>query len=364
MPLQIEQNQAFVSAILDGLRDAVIVVDQNRQVVYANKALHRLFQLRLDPVGRELMEVVLDHRINAVIEQVLESGEPKEQEVTLTRLLGSDRSSIILKIDAAPLESTIGELQVRVILKDDTARAETEQMRRDFVANASHELRTPLSIINGYVENLMDGAVEDPVLAQRFLSIMKKHGDRIARIVEDMLTISKFESAVEDPTQAGTFDLLGCVSDVIERLQPVIEEKKATVKISGEMLKALLAGDRFYWDQIFFNLIENALKQNLRPGLKVTVDVAESPEAQYTIKVTDDGVGIPQADLPFIFHRFYRVEKHHSQEIKGTGLGLSIVKRAIESHGGTVTADSRPGEYTTFEINVPKGDISTDDQTT
>lgn len=361
MTLQLGQNEAFVSAILDGLKDAVLVVDQNRQVVYANKALHDLFRLGLNPVGRELMEVVLDHRINAVIEQVLDHETPMEEQVTLTRLPGTERTSVILMIDAAPLASDTGQVQVRVILRDETARAETEQMRRDFVANASHELRTPLSIINGYVENLMDGAIEDPGLAQRFLSIMKKHGDRIARIVEDMLTISKFESAVEDPTKAGVFDLLGCVNDVIERLQPVIEDKLSSVTLASDMSKALLAGDRFYWDQIFFNLIENALKQNLRPNLKVRVEVIETSSGHYQINVTDDGVGIPQADLPFIFHRFYRVDKHHSQEIKGTGLGLSIVKRAIEAHGGEVTASSTPGEQTTFAITVPKGNVSCGD---
>jgi signal transduction histidine kinase len=363
MTLDLGHNQAFVSAILDGMNDAVLVVNENRQVVYANKALHDMFRLGIDPVGRELMEVVLDHRINAVIEQALEGGTPTEEEVALTRLPGAERKNVILKVDAAPLASDSGEMQARVILKDDTARAEMEQMRRDFVANASHELRTPLSIINGYVENLMDGAVEDPGMAQRFLSIMKKHGDRIARIVEDMLTISKFESA-ENPTKAGVFDLLSCVNDVIERLQPVIEDKQSSVTlVTDDWPKALLAGDRFYWDQIFFNLIENALKQNLRPNLKVIVKISETHSGHYQISITDDGVGIPQADLPFIFHRFYRVEKHHSQGIKGTGLGLSIVKRAIESHGGEVTASSTPGEQTTFTISVPKGNVSRGDVT-
>jgi signal transduction histidine kinase len=114
-----------------------------------------------------------------------------------------------------------------------------------------------------------------------------------------------------------------------------------------------LHGDRFYWTQILFNLIENALKQNPHPGLLVTIRTARSATA-LLLEITDNGIGIPAADLPYIFKRFYRVEKHHSQNItKGTGLGLSIVKRAIEAHGGTITCHSAPGIQTTFHITLP-----------
>ncbi len=357
MTFAIAQNEELFELILDGLADAVVVVDSQQQVVFANKALTELFGLKRDPVGRDIMEVALDHRISAVIEAALEANKTVRKEITLHLSRKGVRSEAVVMINAKPVSAGGGHTLVRVILRDDTARVETEQVRRDFVANASHELRTPLSIINGYIENLADGAVEDPPLARRFLAVMKKHGDRIARIVEDMLTISKFESAQEDPTLAGVFDLHSCARDVIERLQPLIEDKEADVTLVAEASEASIAGDRFYWDQIFFNLVENALKQNQRPGLKIVI-AFKSLDERYRITVTDDGVGIPQADLPFIFKRFYRVEKHHSKEIKGTGLGLSIVKRAIEAHRGTVSATSSPGEHTTFEIIVPQGDLS------
>lgn len=356
-PFQLSNNQRTFEAILDGLSDAVLVIDFRRRIVFANRALIQLFNLRQDPVGRDVMEVVLDHRITAVIERALEIGTSVREELTLT--IPNNESSMERKIevDAEALTPELeSEPYVSVVLKDQTARHEIEQVRRDFVANASHELRTPLSIINGYIENLLDGAADDPQLARRFLRIMKKHGERIARIVEDMLTISKLESAVEDPSKAGAFDLRGCVADVIERLQPLIEAKKAIVKIAADEDTCLMAGDRFYWDQIFFNLIENSLKQNFRPGLHVTISLARQDD-MYRIVVADDGVGIPQSDLPYIFKRFYRVEKHHSQEIKGTGLGLSIVKRAVEAHQGKISARSIPGEITAFEIIVPRGAV-------
>ncbi|MEZ5305403.1 MAG: HAMP domain-containing sensor histidine kinase [Verrucomicrobiales bacterium] len=216
-----------------------------------------------------------------------------------------------------------------------------------------HELRTPLTIINGYTENLLDGAIEDPEMAKRFLSVMKKHGDRIARIIEDMLTISRLESGGVESLKLEEFSMAECAADVIERLHLVAEERGA--KIKRDFPKdSMITGDRFYWDQIMFNLIENALKQNRQPGLTVSVSMRWDG-AYFELSVGDDGIGIPGADLPYIFKRFYRVEKHHStQEIKGTGLGLSIVKRAIEAHGGTINVSSSPGKETRFTIRAPR----------
>ncbi len=362
MAFPFAQNNEVLEIILDGLADGILVVDGSMRIVFANKVVSRLFNLKRDAVGRDVVEVVIDHRICEVIRRCSESGEAIQQEFHITINRRDNNRQSVLSVDAEPVAGDLKERYVRVILRDVTHRVETEQVRRDFVANASHELRTPLSIINGYIENLSDGALENKELAQRFLGIMKKHGDRIARIVEDMLTISKFESANQDPTRAGIFDLQSCVTDVIERLQPLIEEKSATVSMIPAGPEAPIAGDRFYWDQIFFNLIENALKQNLCSGLNIRVTLVDQG-SRYEISIADDGVGIPSTDLPFIFKRFYRVEKHHSKEIKGTGLGLSIVKRAVEAHGGEVTARSEPGKETAFVISVPKGDLTQDADT-
>ena len=355
MPFQFSENNEVFQIILNGLTDGILVVRSSQQIIFANNALSELFNFKLDPVGRNVLEVVLDHRICKVIDRAIETGAGAKEEIQLNINRRGDNQATVLSVDAEAVTGDLTEPYVRVILRDETDRLETEQVRRDFVANASHELRTPLSIINGYIENLRDGAIKDEELAQRFLGIMKKHGDRIARIVEDMLTISKFESATQDPTQAGVFDLQGCAADVIERLHPLVEEKEARVTLDPGNSEALIAGDRFYWDQIFFNLIENALKQNLRPGLNIKVSFFDRG-SNYEVVVADDGIGIPLGDLPFIFRRFYRVEKHHSKEIKGTGLGLSIVKRAVEAHGGSVAVRSVPGEETVFVIDVPKGD--------
>jgi signal transduction histidine kinase len=240
------------------------------------------------------------------------------------------------------------------VIRDVTSEHQTDQVRKDFVANASHELRTPLAIINGYLENLLDdGLVEDTVLTTRFLKVMRKHSERIARIVEDMLVISRLESGEAAALKIKPFRIRACISDVLERLEAMIQNQSAVIRIKVPEDDITLDGDRFYWTQILFNLVENALKQNPRKGLKISIGCSRNAE-KLSIWVADNGVGIPSADLPHIFRRFYRVEKHHSQEeIKGTGLGLSIVKRAIEAHGGRINVSSTPGVDTRFTIEIP-----------
>ena len=236
-----------------------------------------------------------------------------------------------------------------------TAEHQLEQVRKDFVANASHELRTPLAIINGYLENLLDNdMIEEPEMARRFLTIMRKHADRISHIVEDMLVISRLESGEANALKIEPFRFGSCIKDVLERLESVIQNQNAAITVTLPDPELVIHGDRFYWTQVLFNLVENALKQNPHNGLHVEIGCEPAGEA-IRIWVSDNGVGIPSADLPHIFRRFFRVEKHHSQqEIKGTGLGLSIVKRAIEAHGGAIGVTSVPGRETQFLITVPK----------
>jgi two-component system phosphate regulon sensor histidine kinase PhoR len=345
--------------LLDALGDAFMLVDANARVLFANQAARTLFRGR-DLTGRTVQEAFLDQRLAAALMRCLETGEP-----TVTRAILPQQSSPLgdqerrgmnaWVIDAARLSDSPDEAPTtRVVIRDVTREYQTEQIRKDFVANASHELRTPLAIINGYLENLIeDDVLDDKELSRRFLKVMRKHTERISRIVEDMLVISRLESGEAAALKVKPFRLRSCVNDVLERLESMIHNQQATIAIDMPDLDLTLAGDRFYWTQVLFNLVENALKQNPRPGLTVGIGCVRDDSCT-RIWVSDDGVGIPSADLPHIFRRFYRVEKHHSQEeIKGTGLGLSIVKRAIEAHGGTIRVTSTPGQETRFTIEVP-----------
>ena len=352
-----ETRNELLESILQGLQDACLLIDDTETIVYANDRVNELFKSKSIAAGRKAFEVLPDHRIGKVVKRAFKDLETAERPLEVAFHAEGKLNELFLLVSAAPITIPDSESHyVRLIIHDETERAETEQIRKDFVANASHELRTPLSIINGYLENMIEGVVDDPEMMQRSLLTMQKHGKRIARIVEDMLTISKFESVGESESvslRQKSFDCRECVKDVLDRLAPVIEEVKATVVLEmPENGRSRINGDRFYWDQIFFNLIENSLKENAASAPELRIEL-EKTEFGTLIRVKDDGVGIPRADLPFIFKRFYRVAKHHSQEIKGTGLGLSIVKRAIEAHGGTIDVDSKPGIETVFTISVP-----------
>jgi signal transduction histidine kinase len=224
-------------------------------------------------------------------------------------------------------------------------------VRKDFVANASHELRTPLTLIHGYIETLKSGVLKDEAALQRCYDVMDKHGKRIVRIIEDMLTISRLENG-QSALNVEPFTLRGCVQDALDHLSPMLEGRDTRIDLDFPADGGHMQGDRFYWDQVFTNLIENAIKENPNPGLVITVSGKWYAD-HCVLKVSDNGIGIAAHDLPFVFKRFYRGHKHHSPQIKGTGLGLSIVRRAIDAHGGTIELSSTPGIETTFTMRLP-----------
>ena len=345
--------------LLDALSDVFIIIDESHSISYANSAAHRLLQSR-KLTDRHVREVFTDPRLRKAIDECLAARGPHQLQLTLPlhNTHADDTEGRTLQtweIDSTPMVTAEGvSPATRVVMRDVTLQHQTEQIRKDFVANASHELRTPMSIIHGYLENLLDDdLLEDPEMSRKFLGIMRKHSDRMTRIIEDMLVISRLESGEEGSLRIEPFKLSDCLQDILERLESLIRAQQVEVELDLDPADLELRGDRFYWTQALFNLIENAIKQNPRPGLEIRIGCCvEGDQAQ--IWVVDKGIGIPSADLPYIFRRFYRVDKqHHNSEIKGTGLGLSIVKRAIEAHQGSIEASSTPGIETRFLIRVP-----------
>ncbi|MBK1829351.1 hypothetical protein JIN77_01320 [Verrucomicrobiaceae bacterium R5-34] len=353
--------------LLDALGDAFLLVNETSHITFANASARNLVKGR-KLMGRSIMEAFLDDRLSVAVMKCIRTGKPMQELVVLHSShtpLGSagEEGGSAWVIDAAPLSSSDDSALTRIVIRDVTAEHQAEQVRRDFVANASHELRTPMAIINGYLENLIDDdVVEDPVTSRKFLKTMRKHGARISRLVEDMLVISKMESGEAMTLNKNSFSLRACAMDVVERLEHMTSKQEAEIILDMEPSDLRVTGDRFYWTQIIFNLVENALKQNPAPGLKITVKGTLNEDESICIAICDDGIGIPSADLPFIFRRFYRVDKHHTQsEVKGTGLGLSIVRRAVEAHGGEIKATSTPGSLTCFTISLPPEPEETED---
>ena len=353
----------MLSRLANGIEDGLLIVSPDAQVLFVNQGARHFWPGSSASIGRPLLECVRDHRVVDLVAAAQRDGRRVKEEILQATTEDSGAADQrVFSVEVVPLQDEAvreRERPVLVILRDETDKRSLEKIRRDFVANASHELRTPLSIINGYLENLLSGDIADESLRKRAFALMKKHGDRLARIVEDMLVISRLESGDAAPLKMEEVDLQACALDVTRLLSHVIAAGSAKVSVVVDPgTSPVIQGDRYYWEQIFFNLVENALKENPGSGLEVTILIARIDDG-LRVQIRDNGVGIPGADLPFVFKRFYRVAGHRSKQIKGTGLGLSIVRRAIEAHRGTITLRSQPGIETVFTIELPAGSSST-----
>ncbi|MFM7181593.1 MAG: ATP-binding protein [Verrucomicrobiales bacterium] len=339
----------LVQRVFDALNEAVLVVKPDKTILLANVACRKFFPSAPELVGRRLPGIAIDSRLDALVTNCLADGSPAD-----VQLQGGPTGDSLWRVDVAPLTLSGNDNRlVRLLLRDETEQARTEQIRREFVANASHELRTPLAIVHGYLESLLDGAIEDPDLARRFLKTSRRHTERMGRLIEDMLAVSKLESGDAALLRIKPFSLRKCLLRVTQHLASLTEQRQATIDMDIDPAVARWSGDRFYWEQVLFNLVENALKNNPQPGLKVRIVARPESDGGASLQVEDNGIGIPKADLPFIFKRFYRVQKDHSTDVPGTGLGLSIVKRAVEAHGASISVESQPGQRTCFTIRIP-----------
>jgi len=346
-----EYLRRLFESLLSEIRQGVLIVDRDLNIRFANKTIAQLFCRPTIQRLRPLLDEIHDHQVVETCRLALTEGRRSVRQIRFVPS-GSSGSPVgrHFLIEAAPLPPE-AERGAWLMVHDITEQMLTEQIRKDFVANASHELRTPLTIIQGYIETLQDGLIDEPATARHCLAVMDKHGHRLIRIVEDMLTISRLEAAGAS-LNIEPFNVRACIQDAIDHLTPMLEGRSVHFDFAFPPDGGSLNGDRFYWDQVFTNLLENAIKEN--PGRTLTIRLGGRwVDDQCIITLSDDGVGIPSHDIPFVFKRFFRGHKHHGQTIKGTGLGLSIVRRAIEAHGGSIDLQSKPGVETLFTIQVP-----------
>jgi PAS domain S-box-containing protein len=346
-----EYLRRLFESLLHEIRQGVAIVDDTMRIKFVNRTLAQLFYKPSIHRGRTLIEELQDHQVTSIVHAALTEQRRHVREVEMSSAGNSNgRGTRHFLIEAAPLPAK-AERGAWLMVHDITEQVMADQVRKDFVANASHELRTPLTLIHGYIETLKSGVLKDEAALQRCYDVMDKHGKRIVRIIEDMLTISRLENG-QSALNVEPFTLRGCVQDALDHLSPMLEGRDTRIDLDFPADGGHMQGDRFYWDQVFTNLIENAIKENPNPGLVITVSGKWYAD-HCVLKVSDNGIGIAAHDLPFVFKRFYRGHKHHSPQIKGTGLGLSIVRRAIDAHGGTIELSSTPGIETTFTMRLP-----------
>jgi two-component system phosphate regulon sensor histidine kinase PhoR len=235
------------------------------------------------------------------------------------------------------------------VFHDVTEIRRLEGMRRDFVANVSHELKTPLTAIRGFAETLRAGDV--PLAQQQaYLDVILRHAERLARLIDDILELSRIEGR-QQPFSPGEVDVARIATLLLRDMQPQLEARHIQAELAPGA-RGVAFADRRAVEQILSNLLDNAIKYTEEGG-RIQVRVAESG-SQLRIEVQDDGIGIPPADLPRVFERFYRVDKARSRDLGGTGLGLAIVKHLAQAQGGEVSARSVPSEGSTFQVVLPR----------
>ncbi|MDF1525713.1 MAG: ATP-binding protein [bacterium] len=337
-----------LEAVLSSMVEGVLAFDTSENLISLNQAASDLLGVRHETaLNRPIQEVIRNSALQRFVSKTLGSMEPVEDEISLYS--GGERS---LQAHGAPLTDVSGKrIGTLVVLNDVTNIRRLENIRREFVANASHEIRTPITSIKGFVETLLDGALEDQETARRFLGIIGKHSDRLNAIVEDLLSLSKIEMEAETgQVYLEEGRIREVIEEAVEACHTGIEEKEINVEINcpGELMcpinPSLLV-------QALINLLDNAVKFSGTGGT-VTVQ-CRAADGGVMVSVKDEGAGIEAVHIPRLFERFYRVDKARSRTLGGTGLGLAIVKHIAQVHNGEVSVTSRPGKGSTFTITLP-----------
>lgn len=333
-----------LEAILENMADGVLITDELGQVSLLNPAASRLLEVKeKEALGRSFAEIARHHELIETWQGVY--NQRQEQMVAVE--IG--RQKTFVQMIVSPLEIT-DQQGCLVILQDLTHIRRLETVRRDFISNISHELRTPLAALKALVETLLDGALDDPPAAKRFLTSAENEVDALTQMVEELLELTRIESGMV-PLQLAPTPVANVIMPAIDRLRPQANRLDITLTVDlAEGLPPVLS-DASRAQQVAGNLLHNAIKFTSAGG-EVTVRAkAEDDEATVLFYVRDTGVGIPAIELPRIFERFYKADQARSSG--GTGLGLAIARHLVQAHGGRIWAKSKEGKGSTFYFTLP-----------
>ena len=347
--LRNQRNSQVFSAVVNQMPNGILAVDRNLNVTFVTSCAKQMLGIAGSPEGAPVDMASKDVSLGQPLREAMNQEGVYINEVAARTGVG--RSHRPLRLYISPMKQDGWSVGAVALIEDITELKRMEQIRTDFAANVSHELKTPLTSIKGFVETLDAGAIENPEMARKFLRIIMLEADRLTRLINDILTITKFESGTDEvPLQSIPLDQRAY--DVCEMLSIHAGEKQVTLHypvISEPHVCILGNPDRV--QQMLINLIENAIKYN-QPGGLVRVSVFAS-QGSAQLVVADTGIGIAEEHIPRLFERFYRVDKGRSRSMGGTGLGLAIVKHIVKSMDGMIEVHSRLGAGTEFLVTLP-----------
>ena len=348
------QQRNELEAVFSSMADSVVAIDADQKIIRMNQAAAALFGLPSEMVkGKAVEGVIRNAYLLEMIAATLTHNLPQEQKVTLF----NSADPVILQVHAVPLRDEDNRsMGVLLVMNDLTKLNRLETIRQDFVANVSHELKTPITAIKGYVETLLDGALDDAGHARWFLAIVHRQANRLDAIVDDLLTLSRIENRENKENIALEPGEVGVVLEsALQTCAVLADDKEIVLRVEcDEGMRAPM--NQPLLEQAVINLLKNAIAYSPR-GSVVTLScrggLTTAGERQVHLGVADNGPGIAKEHLPRLFERFYRCDKARSRDQGGTGLGLAIVKHIAQIHQGAVEVESAPGKGSTFTITLP-----------
>jgi two-component system phosphate regulon sensor histidine kinase PhoR len=338
--------------IVECVPDPIMLLDNDGRVLYANAGMQAV--AGTDAERKHVSAVIRTPSLLQAIDFTSESGEPSTADFV-------ERVPVERYYQAQVTRTATAPYITAVFLHDLTALKRAEQARADFIANASHELRTPLAAVSGFIDTLRGHARDDDSVREKFLEIMSVEAQRMRRLIEDLLSLTRIELNEHVPP-AGEISLESVVRDAAAALAPLAQMEEISIVVDAAPGLPPVQGERDELIQVFQNLIQNGIKYG-KPGGHVWITLSAAPDApaygrggkaMVSAVVRDDGEGIPREAIPRLTERFYRVDIKRSRERGGTGLGLAIVKHILNRHHGRLTIESRVGEGSTFTILLPE----------
>ena len=358
MPDELPKDLLFCAPLIAAMPDPALLVGADRRIVMVNAAARELFNAPL--VGASALLYLRQPEVAEALEQALAGmamGNPPPQPLEARMIQTGASQDVVLRVRIAPLTDGLGHRAMLITLRDISQIEGASQQRRDFVANVSHEMRSPLTVLSGFIETLKGPARNDPEARTRFLDIMEAEANRMTRLVSDLLSLSRVEAdervRPRDPLSASKV-----LHDTLAALRPQIADAGLEVSLADLPDAPLIPGDRDQLQQVFHNLIENAIKYGGAGGrIEITVSHEEAPPGiggpALRIAVRDFGEGIDAIHLPRLTERFYRADAHRARAKGGTGLGLAIVKHIVNRHRGRLSIRSTLGEGSCFSVLLP-----------